>query len=62
MWLATLIICTTPDVNTCGLSARANDLLITEAACDVVVESAVNSIGPYAYHISGGCVKVGEST
>ena len=62
MWLATLIICTTPNVTTCGLSARSEELLLTEAACNAVVESAVSSIGPYAHHISGGCVQIGEST
>lgn len=62
MWLATLLICTAPNVDTCSISARSNELLLTEAACDAVVKSAVNSIGPYAYRISGGCVKIGEST
>ena len=61
MWLATLIICTTPNENTCSLSTRSNELLLTEAACNAVVQSAVSSIGPYAYRIAGGCVKIGES-
>jgi hypothetical protein len=62
MWLATLIICTTPNVNTCSISTRNSELLLTESACDAVVQSAVTSIGPYAYRIAGGCVKIGDST
>jgi len=59
MWLAALLICTTPDVNTCNISARPNELLHTESECAAVVESAVASLSPYTYYISGGCVEIG---
>jgi hypothetical protein len=62
MWLATILICTTASTQTCSISARPGELLLTEEACGAVVQSAVTSFGPYAYHVKGGCIKIGEST
>ena len=59
MWLATLIICTTPNVTSCNISTRPGDLIRTEKECSAVVEVAVEDVSPHAYYVSGGCVKIG---
>ena len=62
MWLATLIVCTTLDATSCELISQPNNLYMNKTACSDAVEQGTAFFLETSIYISGGCVKIGEST
>ena len=62
MWLAMLLVCYTPDAQSCAISTQPDSLYYTEAECIDEVMAGMNVMGTQAFHVNGGCVKIGSST
>ena len=61
MWLAMLIVCSTPDVQSCTIVAQTDSLYATEATCLSNAQQGIMYFSSNSFHVNGGCVKIGES-
>ena len=61
MWLAMLLICSTPEAFSCTIVAQPDNLFYSEEACMREVLTGIEVLGPQAFHVTGGCIKIGSS-
>lgn len=61
MWLALVVVCTTPDVVSCNVLAKSDNVFLTEESCREEVTYAVDLLSPSVYYVFGGCSKLGEA-
>jgi len=61
MWLAMLLVCSTPEAFSCTVITQSDSLFYTEEACMKEVVLGINVMSTRTFHVNGGCVKIGSS-
>lgn len=56
-----LLVCYTPNADSCVISTQPDKLYYTEAECLDEVITGMNVMGTQAFHVNGGCVKIGST-
>lgn len=61
MWLAMLLVCSAPEAFSCTVVTQSDNLFYSEEACMKEVITGMNIMGTQAFHVNGGCVKIGST-
>lgn len=61
MWLAMLLVCSTPETFSCTVITQPDNLFYSEEVCMGEVLIGIETLSTQAFHVNGGCVKIGSS-
>jgi hypothetical protein len=60
VWLAIVMICTTPNVSSCQVTAKNHKLFESEQSCKVEAKTVADLVASKGAYSKWGCFKIGE--
>ena len=61
MWLAIVLVCSTPYSNSCTVFAKQDELFVTEESCKLETEQLASFMQIQGFYAQPTCFKIGET-